>query len=251
VTEHDRYRWTLVATPLLSEVRNRFYGGFNYPNQPVKTRLAMVEPVFCPKCAAQVHPEWPFCSHCGSRLMAFHEANGRFPACSNCGAAVDTTGAFCWKCGVPLDTGRQPFIPDPGHTAQTSVPRDDSIGVYLDPSERSTSRPSIGSNRVEDQSPATPWWLRGLITRRSDPRWSYLLGLFVGVGLVGFLSIVSPLGAELASFQMSNVFLATPLLALAFLVLLLGLACISTILAVVIEREFARRRDSTPPITAI
>jgi hypothetical protein len=77
------------------------------------------DPVLCPKCFAQVHPAWPFCSHCGSRLVeaqtvvrvAKSPLPAGIPVCENCGAAVDTTGSFCWNCGVPLVTGREPFIP--------------------------------------------------------------------------------------------------------------------------------------------
>jgi hypothetical protein len=43
------------------------------------------------------------------------------PVCGNCGAAVDTSGAFCWKCGVPLETGREPFIP--AHPESADQPR--------------------------------------------------------------------------------------------------------------------------------
>ena len=73
------------------------------------------EPLLCPQCQAQVHPDWPFCSHCGWRLDQSPPPSPRqaplIPVCDNCRAAVDTTGAFCWRCGVPLSTGREPFIP--------------------------------------------------------------------------------------------------------------------------------------------
>jgi hypothetical protein len=84
------------------------------------------EPLLCPQCLAQVHPDWPFCTHCGSRLklepapVQSPTSEPSIPVCSNCGAAVDTSGAFCWKCGVPLSTGREPFIPanlEPGTEA--------------------------------------------------------------------------------------------------------------------------------------
>lgn len=67
--------------------------------------------LLCPQCLAQVHPDWPFCSHCGTRLNTTVPAGTTVPVCANCGAIADTTGAFCWKCGVPLKTGREPFIP--------------------------------------------------------------------------------------------------------------------------------------------
>ena len=66
------------------------------------------------------------------------------PLCVNCGAAVDTTGAFCWKCGVPLHTGRDPFLPIPGVTPEADEPRDASLGVY-GLSERSGSPTIAGA----------------------------------------------------------------------------------------------------------
>jgi len=72
------------------------------------------EVTLCPKCQAQVQPDWPYCSHCGSRLDRTPPPPPTIPTCVNCGATLDTSGAFCWKCGVPVATGRDPFIPDPG-----------------------------------------------------------------------------------------------------------------------------------------
>ncbi len=73
----------------------------------------MPEDTLCPRCQAQVQPDWPFCSHCGSRLDRTPPSPPPIPECHNCGATLDVTGAFCWKCGVPVATGREPFIPDP------------------------------------------------------------------------------------------------------------------------------------------
>ncbi len=70
-------------------------------------------PGLCPRCQAVVRPEWPYCSHCGSPLHEVVPSAPAIPVCSNCGAAVDASGAFCWKCGVPLETGREPFVPEP------------------------------------------------------------------------------------------------------------------------------------------
>jgi Double zinc ribbon len=86
------------------------------------------EDPLCPECLANVHPDWPFCSHCGSRLIpgqttvrvARSPAPPTIPVCENCGEVVDTTGSFCWSCGVPLATGRQPFIP--AHPESTTEP---------------------------------------------------------------------------------------------------------------------------------
>lgn len=74
----------------------------------------------CPQCLAQVRPDWPYCSHCGTRLNPSVPPPSVPPVCGNCGAPVDTSGAFCWKCGVPLTTGREPFIP-----AHTPAPQEE------------------------------------------------------------------------------------------------------------------------------
>ncbi len=52
------------------------------------------------------------------------------PVCSNCGGAVDTTGAFCWQCGVPLSTGREPFIPEGRQASVAAGARSETLGVY-------------------------------------------------------------------------------------------------------------------------
>jgi double zinc ribbon protein len=166
--------------------------------------------VLCPRCRAEVHPAWPFCSHCGSPLDrgpppavqcencgADVEANGtncwkcgvsivreddapspqrsvvppgvagsgsipgsvdqgqvirpaaaaylgspQTPVCGNCGAAVDTTGAFCWKCGVPLRTGREPFLPEPPVETEPSAVRSDTLSTYGASSRANLGRPS-------------------------------------------------------------------------------------------------------------
>ena len=150
----------------------------------------MVEPRYCPKCAAQVHPDWSFCTHCGSRLEYENSLGDKsaacwncgaavspsgatcwkcgsqlgtgeepmlptseriprgvtaqgspgsspsapeeseIPVCENCGATVDTSGSFCWKCGVPLETGRDPFIPAPPDLGERPEPREETLGVY-------------------------------------------------------------------------------------------------------------------------
>jgi hypothetical protein len=53
------------------------------------------------------------------------------PVCRNCGAAVDTTGAFCWKCGVPLKTGREPFIPAHVPTPPPTESSPEWTGVHV------------------------------------------------------------------------------------------------------------------------
>src|SRR5208282_4959121 len=78
----------------------------------------MVEPLYCPKCAAQVHPDWSFCTHCGSRLDYESSLGDRSATCGNCGAAVSPSGATCWKCGSQLGTGEESMLPTQG-----SIPR--------------------------------------------------------------------------------------------------------------------------------
>jgi len=71
------------------------------------------------------------------------EEEDEIPVCENCGAAVDTSGSYCWKCGVPLETGRDPFIPAPPEAAERAEPRDETLGVY-DQSSRGGSRERVG-----------------------------------------------------------------------------------------------------------
>ena len=42
---------------------------------------------------------------------------------------MDTSGAFCWKCGVPLATGREPFIP--AHPPAPEEPEPESLTVRM------------------------------------------------------------------------------------------------------------------------
>jgi double zinc ribbon protein len=99
----------------------------------------------CLECQAQVHPDWSFCSHCGTRLTGPETVtrvpqsplSAGIPACGNCGAAVDTAGSFCWNCGIPLATGREPFIPaHPESSAENAS--------QFQPSQRD-DRASLGS----------------------------------------------------------------------------------------------------------
>jgi hypothetical protein len=109
----------------------------------------------CIECLAQVHPDWQFCSHCGSRLVpsrtivpvAGTPLPPGIPACGNCNAAVDTTGSFCWRCGVPLETGRKPFIPAHPQSVPEPETDEDSLGAPVpstDEDHRATSALSEG-----------------------------------------------------------------------------------------------------------
>ena len=109
------------------------------------------EPSLCPQCQAQVHPDWTFCTHCGSRQRSSpfnaypHARETDLPACSNCGAALDTSGAFCWRCGVPVPTGRHPFIPanvEPG--AGSGVDEESEAARYQHLRGRSRTREERG-----------------------------------------------------------------------------------------------------------
>lgn len=130
------------------------------------------QPLLCPKCMAQVHPDWPYCTHCGSKLESSAPA---FPVCENCGAAVDTSGAFCWKCGVPLDTGRQPFIPTHPDTPEAAGgPRPEGLSAMASMGDQS-ARPSVGPTRDSSGlrpgafTPGTPAASGGLPGGTADP----------------------------------------------------------------------------------
>ncbi len=108
-------------------------------------------PLLCPRCQSQVHERWPYCARCGSRLGDTNPPVPAIPVCENCGAAVDATGAFCWKCGVPLATGRQPLIPAPPDDANSS-PSGPGLPAYETSSARVPAapdrRPYLPSTRV-------------------------------------------------------------------------------------------------------
>jgi hypothetical protein len=89
------------------------------------------------------------------------------PVCENCGAAVDTTGAFCWKCGVPLATGRDPFIPEDAPTSSTIEPTNQLL-QHSGPSARARGRAHPAS----------------LETRNLSRRRSPLAGAFILAGIV-------------------------------------------------------------------
>jgi len=143
-------------------------------------------PEFCPKCAAHVQPSWPFCSHCGSRLLAKPEEGAQSVICSNCGSAVDTTGAFCWKCGVPLDTGREPFIPVPGSPSETS-PKEEMLSSYADSPARSGSAPHFRDGKGSIRSEAYPS-LDEMRIRPASNGNTASVGLAVVVAIVVFLA---------------------------------------------------------------
>ena len=147
-------------------------------------------PSFCPHCQAQVHPDWPFCSHCGSRL---DRTPPPIPVCENCGAAVDVQGAFCWKCGVPLLTGRQPFIPAPAEGGVTPPP-----GAGLSYYGSESGRPVASSPRTgTSTSPRQEFETYVVPERQGTSRGSKILivCLVVAVVVLAFLWL-TPYGSE-------------------------------------------------------
>jgi hypothetical protein len=98
--------------------------------------------LLCPRCHAQVHPGWGFCSHCGSRLDL---AAGEAPTCENCGAVVDPTTSACWKCGESFAPG-----PAPAPTAGSTVPAGAAV-----PSGRASGSAPVGATvRTGGPAPA-------------------------------------------------------------------------------------------------
>jgi hypothetical protein len=170
-------------------------------------------PLLCPKCQAQVQHEWPFCSHCGSRLGGTNPPQPVIPVCENCNAPVDTSGAFCWKCGVPLTTGRSPFIPDGSVEFEPEGPKAETLteqariagpsgrAPHFTDASRHVSRASVGDLNTPNR---VSWWRRPLISRTMDPRLSYAVGITIGVVFALFICGVSPLGAALSELYLSQ-----------------------------------------------
>lgn len=67
--------------------------------------------------------------------------------CENCDASVDSTGAFCWQCGVPLSTGREPFLPRPVPGSTPTSPAG-GISVTGEASGRVGRRPGVARRGV-------------------------------------------------------------------------------------------------------
>lgn len=55
--------------------------------------------VRCPKCGAEMPPDFSFCTVCGSALVP---AAKPAAVCPSCGAEVPEGSAFCSKCGAKL-----------------------------------------------------------------------------------------------------------------------------------------------------
>ena len=71
-----------------------------------------VDAFHCSHCGAGLLPSHNFCSHCGAKVLARPPPGpSPIPVCENCAAEVDLHAAFCWKCGVPLETGAAPWMP--------------------------------------------------------------------------------------------------------------------------------------------
>jgi Double zinc ribbon len=96
-------------------------------------------PPSCPQCHSPIHSDWPYCSHCGSRLWSGPIPPPAIPICGHCGAQVDPTGSFCWWCGVPLSTGKEPFIPASAAASAKTGSKSESVGVVSTPPPRGPS----------------------------------------------------------------------------------------------------------------
>jgi Double zinc ribbon len=175
--------------------------------------------IACSRCYATINPGWPYCSHCGSKTGVDPAPLGRATSgavCDNCSAPVDLTGAYCWHCGVPLQTGRFPFIPEPGTPGGTD-PRTDGLSPYGGATSRSGGVPPTAptppldpGNYPENTGKDTG---RGSRSSRSErvqrqpPQRAYRKGVGVGVvaGIVIVLILVifTPMGSALGGFYSS------------------------------------------------
>lgn len=105
----------------------------------METSVFMADgPPVCPQCHSPIHADWPYCSHCGSRLWSGPIPPPPIPVCRHCGAQVDPTGSFCWWCGVPVFTGRAPILParsepSPPGDAAVEAPNEASPSVHSAP----------------------------------------------------------------------------------------------------------------------
>lgn len=115
--------------------------------------------------------------------------------CSNCGAAVDSSGAFCWKCGVPLETGRGAFIPAPAESEAVPPHRPDLTSGYSDTSARVARVPTAVGTPAARPERFSPY---GREERTRTPGWAKatIVILVAAVAVLGFLWI-SPYGNQL------------------------------------------------------
>jgi len=158
----------------------------------------------CPRCLCQVNDRWPFCTHCGSRLGITNAPATTFPLCENCGALVELTGAFCWHCGVPLATGHTPHLPTPKVWEDVATPREDSVASYAASSARSKPPALSGNPKAPSPVTAIPWWRRPLITRETEPRIAYSIGVTMGASITIIICALTSLGALLSKFYQTN-----------------------------------------------
>jgi hypothetical protein len=127
--------------------------------------------------------------------------------------------------------------------------REETVGIYGTSSSRTTEQPT-GAEPIFEGRPV-PWWLKGLISKRTEPRWAYALGVFGGIGLTVLMSLVSPLGSFLSSIQVSNFWLVSPDGAAALLVAFALCAPISAAMILAIERSYARKRVPSAPFAVV
>ncbi len=96
----------------------------------------------CPQCHSSIHADWPYCSHCGSRLWTGPIPPPPIPVCRHCGAQVDPTGSFCWWCGVPVFTGRGPILPSKSESSPPTETAEEAPPVGGPPSRAAPGKPS-------------------------------------------------------------------------------------------------------------
>jgi len=114
-------------------------------------RMADALPL-CPQCQSTIHADWPYCSHCGSRLWTGPIPPPPVPICAHCGAQADPTGSFCWWCGVPLARGREPVLPVKSIAGAATV-EGGAPSVAVGPAPRSS--PGTASRKAGPARPAS------------------------------------------------------------------------------------------------
>jgi hypothetical protein len=168
-------------------------GSFIGAKRQIETSVFMADALpRCPKCQSSIHADWPYCSHCGSRLWTGPIPPPPIPICGHCGAQVDPMGSFCWWCGVPVHTGREPILPVKSGIQASTPPQAASVAIAGTPARGASAKypPSVSKARPTSRRPV----LGGALLLVAIVL--LLVSLFVGWYSVSATAIDNPSGTS-------------------------------------------------------